>query len=102
MNRLDRYQDASHVREYRPSEWRRIVAERGFAMEAIHSYTKHRPLSALTAHVSPENVQGIRAVLSGLTPGQQEALNLREVDGEESLNHWYALRSCTEASIHHP
>jgi SAM-dependent methyltransferase len=102
MNRLDLYHDASHVREYRASEWRRILAEGGFAVEAIACYTKHRPLSALTAHVSPENVQGIQTVLSRLTPEQQEALNLREVDGEVYLNHWYTMLSCTKASINHP
>ncbi len=102
MNLLDRYHDASHVREYRASEWQRILGERGFAVEALECYTKHRPLSALTAYVSPENVQGIRAVLNRLTPEQQAALNLREVDGEVYLNHWYAMLSCTKASIDRP
>ena len=42
-----------------------------------------------------------RAVLSHLTPEQQAAMNLREVDGEVYLNHWYTLLSCTKAWIDH-
>jgi ubiquinone/menaquinone biosynthesis C-methylase UbiE len=49
MNRLDRYHDESHVREYRPSEWRRMLENQGFAVEAVEGYVKHRPLTALTA-----------------------------------------------------
>jgi ubiquinone/menaquinone biosynthesis C-methylase UbiE len=93
MNRLDRYHDESHVREYRPSEWRRLLEAHGFAVETVEGYVKHRPLTALTNGVSPENVRGIRAVLDGLTPDQRVALNLREVDGQLHLNHWYVLIS---------
>ena len=99
MNRLDRYHDPSHVREYRASEWQRILEASGFAMETVECSTKHRPLSALTTDVSPENIRGIRAVLDRLTPAEQEALNLREVNGELHLNHWYVLLSCSKGSI---
>lgn len=93
MNRLDRYHDASHVREYRPSEWRQLLEGHGFAVEAIEPYVKHRPLTALTNDVSAENVRQIHAVLDGLTPEQRAALNLHEVDGQPHLNHWYVMIS---------
>jgi len=96
MNRLDRYHDESHVREYRPSEWRQLLEDHGFAVEAVEGYVKHRPLSALTTDVSPENVRGIYEVLDRLTPEQQAAFDLREVNGELHLNHWYVMISGTK------
>ena len=95
MNRLDRYHDESHVREYRPSEWRRLLEDHGFAVEAVEGMSTP-PLSALTTDVSPENVRGIYEVLDRLTPEQQAALNLREVNGEPHLNHWYVMISGTK------
>ena len=96
MNRLDRYHDESHVREYRPSEWQQLLEDRGFAVEAVEVYVKHRPLTAFTEDVSPENVRGIYEVLNGLTADQQTALNLREVDGQPHLNHWYVTIAGTK------
>ena len=98
MNRLDRLHDASHVREYRPSEWRHALEGGGFTVETVECYTRHRPLTALTADVSPENVRGIQAVLDRLTPAQREAMSLREVEGELRLTHWYVLVGCAKRS----
>jgi hypothetical protein len=36
-------------------------------------------------------------VLDGLTPEQRAALNLRDVDGQPHLNHWYLMISGTKA-----
>jgi ubiquinone/menaquinone biosynthesis C-methylase UbiE len=91
MNELDRYHDESHVRQYRASEWRDMMETQSFAVEAIERYTKHRPLGALTEGVSSENVGKIRGVLDRLTSAQREALQLRDVEGEPHLNHWYVL-----------
>lgn len=91
MNLLDRYHDESHVREYRASEWQHLLESRGFATEAIEGYVRHRPLTALTADVSPENVRRIHAVIEKLTAEQRAALNLASVNGEPYLNHWYVM-----------
>jgi len=93
MNELDWYHDESHVRQYRPSEWRTMLAEAGFVVESATLYTKHRPLTSLTKDVREENVQKIHARLAGLTEEQKLALNLAEVNGEPHLNHWYVLIS---------
>ena len=97
MNELDRYHDPSHVRQYRPSEWRRLLEGQGFSVTALESYTKHRPLTAFTGKASPEGVQGIHATIARLTPMQREALNLREVNGEPFLMHWYCTVVATIA-----
>jgi ubiquinone/menaquinone biosynthesis C-methylase UbiE len=95
MNQLDRYHDPSHVRQYRPSEWRQFLEGQGFSVEAIEPYTKHRPLTAFTGKASPEGVRGIHTTIAGLTSVQREALSLREVNGEPFLNHWY----CTLGAV---
>ncbi len=46
LNRLDWLHDHSHVRQYQPSEWERMMHEAGCKVEALEPYTKHRPLSA--------------------------------------------------------
>ena len=91
MNRLDWLHDESHVREYRPGEWERMLVAAGFAVEAIEPYTRHRPLSALTAGVAPENVAEIRTIIASLDASQRAALNVAEKDGEIYTNHWYVL-----------
>ncbi|OFV86531.1 MAG: hypothetical protein A3J75_00795 [Acidobacteria bacterium RBG_16_68_9] len=93
MNQLDRHHDESHVREYRPSEWKEMLAACGFLVEVVEPYRQHRPLTALTAGVSPENVARIHALLAALDANQRAALNLRDVDGAPHLDHWYVLIS---------
>jgi len=93
MNQLDRCHDESHVRQYRPSEWRRMLEDLGLFVEEMAPYTRHRPLSALTAGVSQENVQRIHDLLQGLDRAEREALNVGEVHGETHLNHWFVTVS---------
>ena len=91
MNRLDSCHDPSHVRQYRPTEWRGLFESHGLEVEALEPYVQHRPLTSLTDNASPEGVSGIRSILAGLTAGQREALDLREVNGEPHCNHWYIM-----------
>jgi ubiquinone/menaquinone biosynthesis C-methylase UbiE len=93
MNQLDRYHDESHVRQYRPSEWRQMLEALGFAVEAVEPYIKHRPLTSLTDRVSQENVRRIHKTLDQLDDSQREALNLVEAAGQLYLNHWYVMVS---------
>lgn len=91
MNALDYCHDESHVRQYRPSEWRQLLHAAGFKIETLETYTRHRPLTALTDGVGPSNVRKIHALLAGLTSAQRHALNYIDVGGEPYLNHWYVL-----------
>jgi ubiquinone/menaquinone biosynthesis C-methylase UbiE len=95
MNRLDTYHDPSHVRQYRPGEWRAMLEAAGFRVDALEVYTRHRPLTALTTDVSPENVQGIHALLARLGPAERTALDHRDVDGQPYLTHWYVMLAAT-------
>lgn len=89
MNRLDRLHDASHVRQYRPSEWASLLADAGYKVELIEPYTRHRPLTSLTVNVEPEKVAEIRAVVAALSPEQRAAMNASERDGETYTDNWY-------------
>lgn len=91
LNRLDVLHDRSHVREYRPSEWQRMMREAGFTVEALESYTKHRPLSAFTEKAEPADAREIESLVADLNETQRAALNVVEKDGEIYLNHWFVM-----------
>jgi len=98
MNELDWYHDESHVRQYRPSEWRTMLGEAGFAIDFAGLYTKHRPLTSLTKDVRQENVRKIHTRIKALNEQQRQALNLADVNGELHINHWYVLLAATRPS----
>ncbi len=91
LNRLDWLHDHSHIREYRPSEWERMMHEAGCKVEALEPYTKHRSLSAFTNGVEPESMAEIERIIAALNEQQRAALNVAEKDGEIYLNHWYVI-----------
>jgi SAM-dependent methyltransferase len=93
MNLLDTLHDESHVREYRPTEWRSMMEDAGFTVEVVETYTRHRPISSLTRGVSEDSVRKIHEVLAGFTPAQRETFNLVEKNGELHLNHWFVMVS---------
>lgn len=91
MNRLDWYHDNSHIREYRPSEWKRMLGAAGFQVHAVEPYEKHRPLTSLTARVAGRDLELIYETLDRLTPAQREAFKLSEVNGQPFINHWFVM-----------
>ena len=95
MNLLDTYHDESHVREYRPTQWQRMMEHARFEIEVVETYTRHRPLSALTARASEENARKIRETVAGFTEEERKVFNLVEKDGELHLNHWFVMVAAT-------
>ena len=91
MNRLDCLHDVSHVRQYRPSEWRQLLEGAGLRVQAVEPYVVHRPLTSLTEGAADEDVREIRRLLTGLSEAQRQLLALEEKDGEPHLNHWYVM-----------
>ncbi|MDA0746938.1 MAG: methyltransferase domain-containing protein [bacterium] len=89
MNELDTYHDESHIRQYRPSEWRSLLQQAGFTVSSLDTYVQHRSLDAHTSNVSPENVQKILDRLHGLHSSEKTLLNLVKKDGDLYYNHWY-------------
>jgi ubiquinone/menaquinone biosynthesis C-methylase UbiE len=91
LNRLDVLHDHSHVRQYRPSEWQRMLQDMGLKVEIVEPYTKHRPLSAFTNGVDPEDVAEIERIGADLNEDQRAAMNVVEKDSEIHLNHWFVM-----------
>jgi ubiquinone/menaquinone biosynthesis C-methylase UbiE len=98
LNRLDWLHDHSHVRQYRPGEWRAMMREAGSKVKAIETYTKHRPLSAFTNGVDAADVAEIASIVAALNDEQRAQLNVAEQDGEVYLNHWYVTVIGVKAS----
>ncbi|MBI4489937.1 MAG: methyltransferase domain-containing protein [Deltaproteobacteria bacterium] len=93
MNTLDRLHDHSHVRQYRSSEWVKMLEAHGFVVDRIESYIKHRPLASLTDGIPSEDTAQIHQILGNLNDTQRAALNLVEVGGEHYINHWFVMIS---------
>ena len=93
MNELDRLHDESHVRQYRPSAWQRMLEEVGFIVESVEPYARLRPLTSLTDSISAENAQKIRAIIGQLDAEQRKKMNVVELEGQPYLNHWYVILS---------
>ena len=89
LNRLDVLHDPSHVREYRPCEWERMMQDAGFEVQTVEPYAKLRPLSAFTNGVESENVAEIERIIASLDEEQRRALNVTNLNGEVHLNHWF-------------
>jgi SAM-dependent methyltransferase len=91
MNKLDRYHDPSHVREYRVAEWEAMLRANGFCIDVIEPYERHRPLTSLTEGATVEDQYRIYTTLDRLNAYQRSALKLIEVEGVPHINHWYVL-----------
>ncbi|HEY4722765.1 MAG TPA: methyltransferase domain-containing protein [Anaerolineae bacterium] len=98
LNRLDVLHDRSHVREYRPSEWERMLREADFVVETIEPYIRHRPLSALTEKAEPEDAATIEAMVAALNEAQRAAMNVVDKDGETYMNHWFVMIAATKVT----
>lgn len=97
MNQLDWLHDESHIRQYRASEWERMLREHHFGIEVIEPYSRSRPLTSLTKDVTSENVAKIHAILNGLDGAQRQALGFAKVDSQDHIYHWYVLISATRS-----
>ena len=97
LNELDLLHDESHVLEYRPSVWSRMLVEAGFDVDAVEPYVLHRPLSSLTQGVSEANIRRILAVIDALSVQDRQALNVTDVAGKVHINHYYVMVSATKA-----
>lgn len=91
MNRLDTLHDESHVRQYRPSEWRAMLEKAGFAVESVEPVSSLRPIAALKRDASPESSAAIDRVMAGLTERQKAVIQVTERDGQIHHLHFYVM-----------
>lgn len=95
MNKLDRFHDPSHVRQYRVREWKDMLEANGFRVDAVEPYERHRPLTSLTDTASVDDQYKIYQTLDRLNAYQRSVLKLIEVEGVPYINHWYVLVAAT-------
>lgn len=79
--------------EYAPSQWRRLLEERGFVIEQLEPYEREVPLTLLFDAGSDEGLRSIEARLSQVDGSARSHLLLREVDGQRFLRHDYVRLS---------
>jgi ubiquinone/menaquinone biosynthesis C-methylase UbiE len=91
MNRLDALHDESHVRQYRPSQWRALLKGAGFSVESVKPYSSLRPLGALKRDASQASIEEIDRVMAGLTEHQKSIMQVTLRDGELHHLHFYVL-----------
>ena len=86
-NNIEKLRDPSHVRNYRPSEWRAMISDAGLRIlsEELDYYTENGKPMDFTAWTSrmktpPEAVTELRRLFHGASPALVAALKIEIVD----------------------
>lgn len=82
---LERIRDPSHVRNYTPAQWQRLIEDAGFTLEELT--TSHRTELVFsdwvrTSGSPPEVVAEVHRRFSEASPAVRDAFEIREVDGD--------------------
>lgn len=88
-NELDRLHAPSHVQEYAPSVWRRMLEAREFAVESLEPYERELPLDLMLEGTESTSAHAIEKRLDSLDIDQRALLGLRRDDGVCYLRHNY-------------
>jgi SAM-dependent methyltransferase len=91
-NQIEKLRDRSHVRNYRPSEWRAIITGAGLriSIEEIDYCTENgRPMNfagwTRRLNTPPEAVEELRHLFRTASPGLAEALRIQVTEEEISF-----------------
>jgi ubiquinone/menaquinone biosynthesis C-methylase UbiE len=90
MNHLDTLHDPSHVREYRPSEWREMLERAGLKVEEVETYRRQRHISSLSEGAG-DQTHAIMAYVEGLPDGCKKVLGVALVSGQWHIDHFYVM-----------
>ncbi|MFA5313303.1 MAG: methyltransferase domain-containing protein [Methanomassiliicoccales archaeon] len=91
MNHLDILHDPSHVREYRASEWSKMLGRAGLAVGELTEYRKRVPMSRFTEVVSEETSKEMYDYLYARSPRCKWLLNFEDEDGGVSIDHFFVM-----------
>lgn len=97
MNRLDALHDESHVRQYRPSEWRAMLEEAGFRVESLEPFSLLRPISQLKRDAAAVSAAEIDRVMAALTERQRSVMQVTHRDGELHHLHFFVMIAAVKA-----
>lgn len=91
MNELDVLHDRSHVRDYRPSEWRSVMRDSGLTVEALETFSRVWPLTSLTETAMPEDRREIERRVGSLDEEGRKRMGVCDIEGVPHIRHWYVL-----------
>jgi SAM-dependent methyltransferase len=87
-NHIERLRDPSHIRNYRPSEWRQFVAAAGltlFADEVGYGAEQSRPMEFAAwlrrINTPPDAAAEVERLFRGASPALAEVLRIELIDG---------------------
>ncbi len=91
MNQLDKLHDHSHVRDYRPSEWRSVMTRATLSVETVETFSRVWPLTSLTVNAHPEDATEIERRVRSLDAEERKRMGVCEIDGATHIRHWYVV-----------
>ena len=91
MNRLDELHDRSHVKEYRPSEWRSMISAANLEPKEMRSYVRNLPLTRLTGTAEATDAEEIIRLVASFDQEMKKKFGYRIVSGEVHINHWFVM-----------
>jgi len=98
MNHLDVLHDASHVREYAPSEWEGMLIDAGFDVTEAARYRRHRSMAKFTEGLDTATAQEMRDYLESRSSACKESLNYDRIDGEAHIDHFFVMLAAVKKS----
>jgi SAM-dependent methyltransferase len=98
MNHLDMLHDPSHVREYRPTEWREMLEGASLEVKDIEPYLRHRPLTSLTEGAG-DQAEGIVSYVEALPEGCKRTLGIEFVSGQWHIDHFFVMIMAVRPSV---
>lgn len=92
QNRVETLRDSSHKRNYSPGEWRTMVSQAGFDIEAIDSHSGAVPIT-LNAWIrkggcTQEEEAAVRSMFAAATVEIRNALRIRELEDGDTAFAW--------------
>jgi ubiquinone/menaquinone biosynthesis C-methylase UbiE len=91
MNMLHALQNRSHVRDYKPSDWKAMLSAAGLEPREIRTYARSLPLNKLTATAEADDAQEIVSHVNGFSDGLKEKFGYRMDSGVVHTNHWFLM-----------
>lgn len=98
MNQLDVLHDRSHVREYRPSEWKELLLGAGLRPREMRTYARSLPLKRLIATAEEKDAREIVRAVEAWSEGLKAKFGYRTVSGEVHINHWFVMMTAAKPS----
>jgi SAM-dependent methyltransferase len=96
MNQLDVLHDRSHVREYRPSEWKQMLIGAGLQPREMRTYARSMPLKRLTGTAEEKDAQEIVRTVTELSEELKHKFGYRTVSGNVCINHWFVMMTAVK------